>query len=158
MAARVIETADAVAAAIRTAWAPIAPDAATSDYGAEVILDDDDPDVLTGRKVFVFATEYAAPEFVDGASLRRTYGVGIVIVERYAAAAGTPPKAWMDARVLFVEQSIYRLLRNPDLVLSNTLVPSPEAPGTVDVVYDLDLYLQRKTFWSVCTFTFQEAD
>ena len=160
MSARVLDTADAVAQAIQTAWSGLAaPDGVSREYGADVILKEDDPDtVLKGRQVYVFPTKYEAPEFVDSSALRRTYSVGIVIVERYTDGPGWPPKAWMDARVLFVEQTIYRLLRNPDFVLSNTLVPSPEEPGTVDVVYDLDLYMQRKAFWSVCSFTFQEAD
>jgi hypothetical protein len=158
MSARILEFSDAVTAAIQAAWNPVAPSAVSREYGAEVILTDDDSDVLKGRRVFVFPTTYEAPEFVDRAELLRTYSVGIVIVERYTDDAGYPTKSWMDARVLFVEQTIYRLLRNPMLVLADTLIPAPNSPGTVDVVYDLDLFLQQKTFWSVCFFTFQEVD
>jgi len=162
--ARTLEICDAVVDAIGTAWDPTSPDAVSREYGVEVGLSKDYASILlTGRKVYVFPTSYEAPGLIDREVLMNAHGVAVLICERYTnsdgstADPGLPPKAWMDERVLFVQDKIYKVLRNPHLVLLDTVIPVPDELGSIDLVYDRDLYLSKRAFWSYGFFNFQEA-
>ncbi len=156
--ARVDEFCDAVAAAIASQWAPVAPNEVITDYAPDIGLSVDEPDTLiTGRKVYVWPIGYAAPETIDRAELLKQFTCGVVIVERYTTTAKSPPKAWMRERIRFVEQLVFNVLRNPNLTLLDALVPAPEEAGVIDVVFDLDILIEHRAFWSQGTFTFQEV-
>ena len=164
MAARILDLCDALAATVQAAWAPTAPDAVSREYGLEVGLDPTYADILlTGRKVYVFPASYNNDRILDRKSTLDKYTVSVLICERFSDVAGSINKAWMDARVLFVEQSILRTLSNLEYrpLASGSyrgMTIDPEQLGVVDVVFDRDLYMQRKTFWSQCTFVYQEAN
>lgn len=156
--ARVLQLCDAVASLIGSLWTPTAPDAVQRAYGPDVGLTEDDPSTLiTGRQVYVFPVSYGVPTMIDRSELDHRDTVAVLVIERYTAGTGYPPVDWMDARVNFTEQKIFIPLRNPQLVLLDTLIPDLETPGSVDVVYDIDLYRDNKTFWSQLTLPFQEV-
>jgi hypothetical protein len=157
MSARIIAVCDAVVAAIGAAWTPTAPDAVTRVYAPPVTLTADDPiTVLTGRQVFVFGLQYSIPSLQTRADWDRTERIDVLVVERYTADSGAPPTAWLDARVDFVE-SLYMALRTPaSFPLADTAWPQQEQPDPV-IVYDRDVLLQHRTFWSQFTVNFEEV-
>ena len=160
MAARVLVLADLVAAKIADAWrqydpAFAAPSEVVRDWPDEIgVTPDQAESLLTGRKVYVFATAFGAPEMADRGDLLKRYQIIAQVVERYAAA-GSAPRAWVDARVNFVEAVVYDVLRDPHAELS-PFTPDPENPGEIDLVCDLDSLRKRKLFLSYATFTFTE--
>ena len=158
MNARVDQLVDAVAGALVGAWGPTAPDGVSTEYAPDIGLTPDQADTLIqGRQVFVWPAAYGAPELLDRAELLKRYTVVVVVVERYTETTKRPPNDWIRARTAFVERQVYNLLRDPGLVLLDSLVPAPEEPGTVDVVYDLDVLIEHRAFWSQASFTFQET-
>lgn len=158
MSARVLNTADAVVSVIQTWWNPTSPDAVERDYVPDVILNPDDPGVLTGRKVWIFPASHGAPEMVTRAELRRTDTIAFLVVERYTDAAGKVPAAWLDERVEFV-QGLYDLIRDPNLdILDGTVVVRPVDPGSVEVVYDRDVLMEHRTFWSYGSVTYERVE
>lgn len=161
MAARIIEFCDAVKAAIDTAWPVVSranpEDAVTREYAPDVGLSVDQADTLiAGRQVYVFPTEYSAPEMLDRDAQIGKLSCSVLCVERYTATAGSPPKSWLDDRIEFVQDKIFRVLNNPLALLADTLRPDPETPGVVEIVYDLETLIQHRAFWSLATFTYQE--
>lgn len=163
--ARIIEVCEAVASFIRTTWTPIAPDAVTRTYGPDIgLTPDDDATLLSGRQVFVFPASYAVPVQVTRAEVEWRYGVTVLVVERFdqdGETAGTPPVAWMDERIEFVENTIFKPLRDQDLTLLGSVIPSLAEGGEVaqvNVVYDLDLFLKHRAFWSQVTLPFEEVN
>lgn len=161
MSARILDLADAAAALIAKKWAPTSPDAVSREYGPDIGLNPDDAATLiAGRQVFVFPGAYAMPQLLDRQVLDKRYTLFVVVLEQYTAPAGSdagiPPKAWMDDRVLFTE-TLFTLLRDPDLVLLQTVIPDLENGSTVDAVYDFDLFQEQRTFRSQMTLNFQEA-
>lgn len=160
--ARVVDLCDQVAALVSALWGPLAPDAVTRVYGPDVGLTPDEPDTLiTGRQVYVFADAYEVPESADRGSLWWDYAAAVLVVERYTDAAGAPPTAWVDARVKFVEESVFRPLRDPTLTLTGAAVagafPDPERHATVDVVYDQEVLIQHRAFWSLVRVYFKDT-
>lgn len=165
MGARVNDVADAVVAAITAAWgtltpgAPVAPAAVQRAYAPTIGLTPDDAgSVLNGRQVYVFPSTYAGGDFLGRSTLRQTYAVTVLVVERYTGAGvAATDRDWLDGLVAFVEAAVFVPLRNPNTVLLDSLSPDPETPGAVDKVYDLDLLLKPGAFWSESTFTFFEG-
>lgn len=156
MAARILDLCDAIVTLIGSNWSPTAPDAVTREYGPDVGLDaSDSATLIVGRKVYVFPTSYAVPQLQDRELVDKRYSAVALVIERYTDA-GTPPTEWMDERVLFAE-GLYKLLRDPDLVLLDTAIPDLENGSTVDVVYDIVRFAEQRTFWSQMTLNFQEA-
>lgn len=154
--ARILDLCDCIASLIRTTWQPVAPSAASREYGPDVGLSpDDESTLLHGRAVYSFPGAYAFPSMQDREILDKRYTTTALVIERYTEP-GTPTKEWMDTRVNFVER-VFKLFRDPNLVLLDTLIPDLENAASVDVVYDLDLFAEQRTFWSQMTLTFQEA-
>jgi hypothetical protein len=160
VSARIIELCDAAVDALVAAWpgGPTLPDAVTRVYGAEVVLSEDyESALIRGRQVYVFPATYSNKRILDRKSLLNQYAIAVLVVERYTDGAGKPLDEWMDERVEFVQDAILGTLGDIRLRLLGTLAIDPEQLGSVDVIYDRDLYMQRKTFWSQCSFVYQEA-
>lgn len=158
---RILDLCDCVVAQVHAAWLPTAPDGVARAYAPRVGLTGDQPDtLLEGRRVFVFPASYGSPGLAQRDELWRTHQVSVLVVERYTADPGPPPDTWVDARVEFVERNVFGLLRNPALVLSGGTIaaafPPPDEGAEVGSVYDENVLLQYKTFWSYAAFTFQE--
>lgn len=163
--ARILSVCDAVASFIRTTWQPTAPSAVTRTYGPDVgLTTDDESTLLSGRQVFVFPASYAVPVQVTRAEVEWRYGVTVLVVERFdedGETPGKPPNAWMDERIAFVENSIFKPLRDQDLTLLGSIIPALAEGGEVarvEVVYDLNLFLQHRAFWSQVTLPFEEVN
>jgi hypothetical protein len=155
MAAHVIEICDACVAVLSTVWAPVAPNSISRIYGKEIGLSIDYPaEMLTGRQIYVFPTNYNQYRLLDRKSKLTKYSVSVLIAERYTEA-GLPPVAWMDERVSFVDSVVFSALTDLSASFAGARV-DPEDLGSVDIVYDRDLYMQRNTFWSQITIVYQE--
>ncbi|MBY0513080.1 MAG: hypothetical protein K2P78_04115 [Gemmataceae bacterium] len=162
--ARILDVCDAVASHLRTLWTDRGrDDAVTREYGPDVGLTKDDEDsLIAGRQVYVFPAAYAVPRLVTRREMERGYTVAVLCVERYTDDPPTearPPAAWMDERVTFVER-MFKALRDPDLTLIGSVIPALEDGGDVakvDVVYDLDVFVRHRAFWSQLTAPFEEV-
>lgn len=159
MPARVLDACDAVVADIVSAWSPTAPSAAQREYAPEIGFSVDHAEtLLSGRQVYVFPAAWGSPEGVTRGELLHEYTVSVVVAERYTAAAGPVPKAWVDERVLFVE-TLFNRLKDPTRELTGasvTLFRTPDVPAEVDEVYDLDMLAEQRAFWSRFTITYHE--
>lgn len=157
MAARIIDLADAAAAAIEAAWSPVAPDAVTREYAPDVVTNPDDPAVVTGRRVYVLPAGYGDEGFATRAELDKRYTLSVMVVERYADGPGPVPTAWVDERVAFVEEMVWRVLRDPALtLLDGDVIPATEDTAEVTAVYDFAELPEKLLFVSVARFTFME--
>lgn len=155
----ILAVCDAVAQLIEGVWSPTAPDAVTREYIPDIPLTDDvaEDERHTGRRVYVFPAGYEEPDFLSRAELAGKHAIAVLVVERYTGA-GKPPKAWVDARVNWTGETIFRTLRDPDLsLLADMVGHDPETPASWDSVYDHAVLLNHKTYWSVVTVTFQEG-
>ena len=159
MAAQITTLADALTAAVLAAWnaslvAPAtvaAPDEVSREYVADVDLDS-----LTGRKVYVFSgSDYENGPVTRGED-EWVYRIQAVIVERYAEGAGRPPKAWMDARVEFVQNIVSGTLDYVRELLSVGGREITTQSNTVSV-YDTAKFSEHKCFWSEVVFEFRET-
>ncbi len=149
---QVIQLADAVAAAILSAWNASSSPPGVSDAVARVyevpIADAEYLDSLTGRKVWVFPAEYGR------AGLTRHQDnfhpkIAVVIAERYTDEAPVPT-AWLDVRTEFVEQVVFLPIADPRRAQILTGV-TPEDDGANVVVYDAELLVMQKLFLSMVT-------
>lgn len=163
--ARILQVCDAVAAHLRTVWSPTGDDRVTRTYGPDIGLSvDDEATLIAGRQVYVFPTSYAVPVQVTRREVEWRYAVSIIVAERYdedGETAGLPPNSWMDARVAFVADKIFKPLRDQHLTLLGTVIPSLESGGeTAEVltVYDLDVYREHRAFWSQINVPFEEVN
>jgi hypothetical protein len=107
--ARIIDVRDGCVSAIVTAWnASASPmgsnDACSAEY--EFPLAENDLAGMSGRKVYVYPRRRDRREHASRSQYFNDYEIGIAIAERYTAAAGLVPTAWVDARVNFVEQMV----------------------------------------------------
>lgn len=159
MSARVLDACDAAVTLVASLWTDKGKaDAVTRVYAPPVNLTDDSDGALAGRQVFFFPGPYAAGQLARDSQWRK-YTVRALVVERYTAAAGGPPTAWVDDRVDFVEATIFNPLADQSKFLVDQMTADPEADpdhATIDVLYDVDVLLNHKTFWSVATFRFAE--
>ncbi|MDB5310677.1 MAG: hypothetical protein JWO38_4879 [Gemmataceae bacterium] len=158
--ARILDVCDSVVSMIQTAWVPAAPSAVSRVYDPDIGLTAEDVNTrLAGRQVLVFPTKYESPAQASRDMLWRKHRVTVLTVERYTDGSGSPPVAWMDARVGFVEQMIFNPLRNPALVLAGQLVtqafPAPDEAAEADV-YDIDIVIQDRAFWAEVRVVLQE--
>ncbi len=156
MAARVIEVADAVVAFLQASWVPVAPDLVERVYGAEFGLTVGYEPLLAGRRLMVYPATYEHPNLETRTIYRKEFVLKVCGVERYTGDEALPPKEWMDDRVEWFEKKVFLPLRNQNLVVLTSLIPSLENPATVDEVYDIAKYFENKTFWTTGTFSFQE--
>lgn len=159
MTARVLDAADAAVALVLAGWSDKGEaDGVTRVYAPPVNLTEDSDSPIAGRQVFVFPGPYDAAQ-LDRADQWRRYTLRVLVVERYTAGAGGPPTAWVDERVGFVQTVVFDPLADQSLVLVGEMTPDPEADdahAAVDTLYDVDVLLNHKTFWSVMTFVFRE--
>lgn len=161
--ARIIDACNAVTGAIQSVWNPVAPSAVQRSYVPDIGLSADHTDTLIqGRQVYVFPAKWENDGAIDRGNWDRLYVVQFVTVERYSVSGtdqvGTPTDDWVDQRVLFVE-GIFNFLANPDVTIPGALVNLyrlPEDQASVDEVYDVDLLMRKKTFWSPATIAFRE--
>lgn len=145
MAARIVEVRNALAAAIR-AWD-------TPSHADEVLTPwrfDLDTKALTGRKVFVFPSEYAVENIARQAE-QASYSFVLVVAEKYEEQ-GQPGDAWVDERVLWCE-GLLQLLDDPEALLLGSLWPQESAVATV---CDIEELTARKLFFSVLNITYRE--
>ena len=146
--ARIIEVCDAAVDLIVAAL-----DNPTDATVSREYLPDVDAETITDRLVYVFPDGYSQVETNTRSQDLDEYRVVVLTVERYESA-GTPPKAWIDARVLFVQQKIYETLSDARTVrLLDTIWPEV---AEVTVAYDPEELRERKLFWSEAVFTFRE--
>lgn len=162
MAARVLTLADALVAVVTAAWVsynggPTGGDAVSRDWPDEIGVDADQANVVQGRQVLLFAEAYSAPELADRADLLKQYRVAWLVVERYTDP-GTPTKAWVDARVDFVEAVLFDVLRDPYLTVASTFTPDPDVPAEVGEAVAIDVLRKDKLFFSYGAVTFCELE
>lgn len=153
---RLTEVADAIAAEIETAWEPVAPDSVARCYRDTTNLA-----TVTGRQVRVFPLAISDENASRGENLT-TYGITVVVVERYTAAdgAGEPSVEWVDERIGWVEDVVYDTLANYGVGDTPYLAVTGHGrifTETSDwAVCQVD-YLGTKLFWSELEFTFREV-
>lgn len=145
MAANIITVCDALVTAIGTAWTTRVADNGTvaRKYLAPVSVQE--LSSLTGRKVYVFPGPYSN-SLENRAEDAWGYDVGIVVVERYTDA-GEPLDAWMDARVLFVEEIVAAACDYPrsPLAIGSRKLRTEDITTTT---YDIPLLNTSNLFWS----------
>lgn len=147
---RLIEVADAAAAAIAAAWGPAEPDRCTREYGPEL-----DFAALAGRRVMVFPTADGEAGRVSRSEVENYYRLTVLAVEKYEPV-GLPPRAWMDERVRFVDQKVYAPLNvtfPADFLLGSLVTYSIDRP----VAYDFEVYEAFGAFWSEVEVEFRET-
>ena len=156
--AKISTLADAVASTISTAWNPSAPSAVTRLYGEDISLSPDIVETLvSGRQLFVLPVDFSQPEIVTRNEAKRRYTVGVIVVERDTSTGdnGIPSNAWMDTRIAFVE-AVFNLVANPFSALGSAGNFQPDDSCEFETLYDRDLYLKYRTFFSVMVFNFIE--
>lgn len=159
MSASVLAIADAVVALIASEWnaypggAMGASDGAARVYEVEIITDPDDAAVLVGRQVYVFPAGYSTAQPATRGQDFRDYQITVLCCERYTGQ-GSCPTAWLDDRVYWAEQVVWRPLDNPRL----TPVAAGVYPIRAEVVpYDIEELVQRKLWLSVTNATLREV-
>ncbi len=141
--ARVLAACDDVVTAIRETWEPSGVDSVERAYFSGVT--EKDLASLTGRKVYVFPASYDDSP-IDRGNDEWIHEIGIVVVERYADG-GKPSVAWMDERVLFVEQTVRTSIdfdgREGSLGGRLTTQTAP-----VTDVFEVAAFHETRAFWS----------
>lgn len=145
MAARIVEVRNALAAAISAWWTPTAPNAVLTPWRFDI-----DTKTHTGRKVYVFPSEYLRENIARGAE-QADYTFAVLVAERYEDQ-GQPPDSWTDDRVEWCE-SLLEQLDTPGNLLLSSLWPQEAA---VTTVFDLEELTARKLFLSVLNVTYRE--
>jgi hypothetical protein len=145
MAARIVEVRNALAAVISAWWTPSNPDAVLAPWRFDI-----DSKTHTGRKVYVFPSEYGSENIARGFS-QDDYAFVLLVVEKYDEQ-GFPPDAWTDERVEWCE-SLLGVLGDPESLLLSSLWAQETAVSTV---FDLEELTARKLFLSVLNVTYRE--
>lgn len=141
---------DKLVEVIREDWDPSGDDVVERTYEAPHKIE-----ALSGRKVYVFPASYDSTP-ADRGSDQYAHRIVVLTIERYVDQ-GRPPTAWMDERADFVFERIYSGLdfsHDGPLVWEGREVVTTGA-GPVDV-YDPDVLVRDKAFWSECEFEFLE--
>ena len=147
MPSRVIDLADAIVVVLGTAIGTPTPPLTVEIsrvYQPEYRLE-----TLTAnlRKVTVFPSELADRGPSSRGADGTTSTVVVVIAERYTEA-GAIPTAWMDARVAWVQEMIFNVLRNPRVRVDGAY------PEAIDcMIFDCELLKQDRVFFSTVTVT-----
>lgn len=148
LADRHLDVQDLVAAALTTAVGAAAT--VTRDYIAEDQLDD-----LSGRLVLVFGPEDGArqAEVLNRSEVVNGFKVSVRCYERYTDA-GRPTKAWVDARVSFVD-TLYTAL---DYVTEGSLLSGTLWTETLEItdVANLEAVDELKLFFAEIEAEFRE--
>jgi hypothetical protein len=114
-------------------------------------------DSITGRKVFVMPLSYLNNP-ADRGEDEWVYGVQVTVIEKYTDR-GDPTKAWIDERVLFVQQKVSDRC---DFVRTMLVFGTNNERRLLTyanevAVYDEALLVQNKLFKSDVTFEFRET-
>lgn len=148
--ARLIEVADAVVTRITSNLDVPGSATVAREYTIDVRAED-----VSGRLVYVLpgGVENQGPatrsdDFDD-------YKIGVVIVERYTGTAADR-KAWLDARLLWVQTQIWDRLQ--DVRAYGLLLSSLWPQLSNWLAYDYELLRQKKLFWSELEITFREDE
>jgi hypothetical protein len=155
MAAQILDVADGMVSAVLAAWQasenpPTVNDSVTREYVADVDLE-----TMVGRRVYFFPVSYLnnpATRLDDEWS----YSITGLVMERYTGP-GSPPKDWIDERVLFVQNVVSGAV---DFVHGD-LLPLPGRGVSFTnlnnvAVFDADKLNTQKTFWSEITLELRE--
>lgn len=146
--AKCIQLADAAAQRISAAWNPVAPNEILRDYVIPAKVD-----AIVGRKVWIWPVAHATQGPATRAADIEEHQIALVIAERYTGTEPRPPKAWIDERVNFVEQSIWDLLSD---VRNQFLVENVWPQSGEILVFDWTMLNKLQTFWSEIELTFRE--
>lgn len=150
--AKIIEVCDALVTQIGTAWSPTAPNAVERVYLAPIGVQE--LSSLTGRKVYVFPALKSDEPATRGEDLK-SYTIAIVIVERYTDA-GMPTRAWMDALVYFVENTIEGAIDFDGRTLLSINSRELWTQALETSIYDLEMLNEKNLFYSEIEVTMQE--
>lgn len=116
MAARIADVCDAVASAIDTWWQAATPakgaaDTVSRGYEPDLNVDpQSDSPRPAGRAVYVFPAESVHAGMDNRGEDLDEHAVAVCVVEWFDGS-DAPDRAWLDARMLFLD-SLWRLLRN----------------------------------------------
>lgn len=146
--ARVVELADAVAAAIA---AKFPGETVVSEYVSE-----DDLDAITGRVVHVYPGPYAETERLTRTEKYRDYTVEVMVRARHTAE-GAAPKAWINAQMRFVQEVWEFASDEEDADLGEAIGDAVPNTTEVTVPYEPGLLREMKLFQSEFAVTFREA-
>lgn len=147
MAARVVELASAVAAAIA---AKFSGETVVSEY-----ISDDNLSAISGRKIHVYPGAYAETEPATREKKWRDYTVEVMTRTRYTDA-GDIPKSWIDDQMAFVEQVWSFASDERDADLAVAIGDAIPFTTEVTVPYDPDFLREFKVFQSEFTVTYRE--
>jgi hypothetical protein len=106
---------------------------------------------FTGRKVRVFPKSYTSPDVITRREVLWQASLVIVVAERFTDN-GFPDNAWMDERIVWVEQNIFDVFGNVEpFRLGKYWCESAD----VTVAYDWELLNEDRVFWSETELVFR---
>lgn len=158
MAARINTICDAVADAIEAWWASATPamgaaDSVVRDYQPDIGPDQpqEENSRPVGRRVYVFpdaSTHHGAATRGEDDDEHAV----VVAVEEWYPEAGKPPRAWMDARVLFTE-SLWKVLRD-----ARTDVVAGSRPESAEVTdwFDVGMLVTNRAYLGFVRVSYRE--
>jgi hypothetical protein len=155
----ILTVADAVTTAISVGLTAGDDTDVTRTYLPEVT----DPEVaegITTRKVYVVPTREGQVAQVRGRETNE-YGFGVLVVCRYRGDEASPPAAWIDAEIAWVETYVYARLQDPRTANVAAAITAADLwceSAAVESVYDPELLRGHKLFWSESSFAFRKAE
>lgn len=155
MAAGIIELCDQVVSLIEAAWGPTGNDSVERLYTAPVSVSE--LNTLVGRKVYVFPGRKLSIGAASRGEDRFNWSIGIVAVER-CEDPGTPPIAWTDERVLWMEGTVEAAV-DFDARDDHYMEFSGRTLWTLSIetdIYDADKHDEDSMFWSTMEVVFDE--
>ena len=157
MASRTLAVADVFATALQTFLTTNTIAATVSrEYVPDVDDDafDDWIDSATPMKVYVVPLKKKTALHTRGRDLT-DYSFAVIFAEKYTSA-GVPTKAWMDARVGYVElaEDQFGDIRN---AFDSTYGKLWAVESEVTLVFDADTMREEHAFWSVWALTLRES-
>lgn len=141
---------DQLVTELTASWAPQSPDSIRRDYDQPVI-----PKDIAGRQVVIFPAAYHLGSGTRGKD-KYAHRVSVLTVERYVDA-GIPLVTWADDRVEFVYTKIVRgfdYARKGKLEFSGREIFTEEINDVE--VYDVDMLVGQRLFWSEVALVFGE--
>lgn len=150
MAANILEICDHLVDVVTAEWTGIG----VQDSVERVYLTPLKLHTQEGRHVFIFPRDYENSPATRGED-SWTHQIGIVVAEKYDDP-GEPPIAWMDERVLFVQEYVFNPLdfaRSPQIVAGGLGLITQTS--TVSV-YNSERMESDHMFWSEIALTFTE--
>jgi hypothetical protein len=152
------QIADAAAAIIQTAWAPIAPSAvAVADVPFEQL------EMMQGQQVQIFAGVYSMLGMGDRTEFDEEYSITILAFARYTGSPDVASvKTWIRGQRSWFHWSIFNLLKDPTSAAYPIIVSTANGnqgnvwPVRVDQVisYDVEEMVRRKLFRCDMVITF----